>query len=115
MHHTPIRLLLCVLAALSFACGPALAAEKPAEKPNILFIMADDLGWTDLDCYGSDLYETPHLDQLAKHGLRFTQAYSACTVCSPTRGFDDRQIPGAAASHGLESWADAGQSEAARA
>ncbi|MFN9719406.1 MAG: sulfatase-like hydrolase/transferase, partial [Planctomycetota bacterium] len=47
--------------------------------------MADDLGWTDLACYGSDLYETPHLDQLSREGMRFTQAYSACTVCSPTR------------------------------
>jgi arylsulfatase A-like enzyme len=61
------------------------AAERPDGKLNVVLILADDLGWTDLACYGSDLYETPHLDQLAKHGLCFTQAYSACTVCSPTR------------------------------
>jgi arylsulfatase A-like enzyme len=48
-------------------------------------MLADDLGWTDLACYGSDLHETPHLDRLAADGMRFTQAYSACTVCSPTR------------------------------
>jgi len=52
---------------------------------NVVVIVADDLGWTDLACYGSDLYETPHLDQLASDGMRFSQAYSACTVCSPTR------------------------------
>ncbi len=48
-------------------------------------ILADDLGWTDLACFGSDFYETPHLDRLAREGMRFTQNYSACTVCSPTR------------------------------
>src|SRR6187399_1877887 len=59
------------------------AADPP--RPNVIVILADDLGWTDLACYGSDLHETPHLDQLAKDGVRFTQSYSACTVCSPTR------------------------------
>ena len=47
--------------------------------------MLDDLGATDLGCTGSPFYETPHLNRLAKDGMRFTQAYSACTVCSPTR------------------------------
>jgi arylsulfatase A len=54
-------------------------------RPNVILILADDFGWTDLGCYGSDFYETPHLDRLARDGMRFTQAYSACTVCSPTR------------------------------
>ena len=62
---------------------PAFAAK--AQKPNVILILADDLGWTDLACYGSDFYETPHLDQLARDGMKFIQAYSACTVCSPTR------------------------------
>jgi arylsulfatase A-like enzyme len=53
--------------------------------PNVVLILADDLGWTDLACYGSSLHETPHLDRLAAEGMKFTQAYSACTVCSPTR------------------------------
>lgn len=57
-----------------------------AAKPNILFILADDLGWRDLGCYGSTFHETPHLDKLAGQGLRFTQAYTAGAVCSPTRG-----------------------------
>jgi arylsulfatase A-like enzyme len=47
--------------------------------------LADDLGWTDLSCYGSEFYETPNIDRLARDGRKFTQAYSACTVCSPTR------------------------------
>ena len=54
-------------------------------KPNIVLFLADDLGWTGLGCFGSDLYETPNLDRLAETGMRFTDAYAACTVCSPTR------------------------------
>ena len=52
---------------------------------NVIFILADDLGWADLGCYGSTFDETPHLDRLAAQGVRFTQAYAACPVCSPTR------------------------------
>ncbi len=58
---------------------------KEKEKPNIILFFIDDMGWTDLGCYGSDLYETPHIDQLAAEGIKFTNAYSACTVCSPSR------------------------------
>ena len=56
-----------------------------AEKPNIIYIMADDLGWADIGCYGNDFIETPNLDQLAKDGMRFTDFYAAGAVCSPTR------------------------------
>ena len=56
-----------------------------AEKPNIIYIMADDLGWADIACYGNDFIETPNLDQLAKDGMRFTDFYAAGAVCSPTR------------------------------
>jgi arylsulfatase A-like enzyme len=52
---------------------------------NFVLILVDDLGWTDLGCFGSDFYETPAIDRLAAEGMRFTNAYSACTVCSPTR------------------------------
>lgn len=73
---------LCFLSSLA----PALPAQENTPKPpNIIFMLIDDMGWTDLGCYGSKYYETPHIDQLAKDGMRFTQAYSACTVCSPTR------------------------------
>ena len=54
-------------------------------KPNFVFILIDDLGWMDLGCYGSSFYETPNLDRLAGEGMRFTDAYAACPVCSPTR------------------------------
>lgn len=54
-------------------------------KPNIVFILADDLGWADLPCYGNTFNEAPNLDNLANSGMRFTNAYAACPVCSPTR------------------------------
>ncbi|MEC7907178.1 MAG: sulfatase-like hydrolase/transferase, partial [Verrucomicrobiota bacterium] len=62
-----------------------LAQASNPEKPNIVFLLADDLGWTGTGSFGSDFYETPHLDQLASEGTSFTNAYAACTVCSPTR------------------------------
>ncbi len=61
------------------------AQTAPPQKPNIVYILADDLGYYDLGCYGNPYNETPHLDSLARHGLRFTQAYSASPVCSPSR------------------------------
>ncbi len=68
------------LAAPSNVAGAA--ANKP---PNFVFILADDLGWKDLGCYGSTFYETPNLNALAADSMRFTNAYAACPVCSPTR------------------------------
>ena len=59
------------------------AVEQP---PNILLLFIDDLGWRDLGCYGSTFYETPNIDRLAAEGTTFTSAYSACPVCSPSRG-----------------------------
>ena len=56
-----------------------------SSAPNIIFILLDDLGWRDLTCYGSSFYETPNLDRLASQGMRFTDAYASCPVCSPTR------------------------------
>ncbi len=58
--------------------------EQP-EPPNVIFILADDLGWSQTGAYGSEFYETPNIDRLAKEGVRFTHAYSAAAVCSPTR------------------------------
>lgn len=55
------------------------------KQPNVVFILVDDMGWSDLQCYGSDLYETPHIDAFAKTAMRFTDAYSASPLCSPTR------------------------------
>jgi arylsulfatase A-like enzyme len=75
---------LASLAALivAFGCASPLRA---AEKPNVIFIMADDLGWTDLGCQGSKYYESPHIDRLAAGGLRFTSGYTCGPNCQPTR------------------------------
>ncbi len=56
-----------------------------ADRPNFVFFLVDDFGWGDLGCYGSTFHETPNIDKLAEEGMRFTHAYSACTVCSPSR------------------------------
>ncbi len=70
--------------------GAALSVATPGDaeeyrQPNIVFILADDLGWADLPAYGNRFNETPNLDRLARDGMRFTDAYAACPVCSPTR------------------------------
>jgi len=75
------RFLLLPFALLLLASTLCFAAEKP----NVVLILADDLGWADLACYGSKFHKTPHLDRLAAAGMRFTDAYAACPVCSPTR------------------------------
>src|SRR6266436_6559587 len=77
-----------VVSAAVTACTPYDAsAQQPASsaKPNILFILADDLGWGDLSCYGRPDYKTPALDDLAARGIRLTQAYANSSTCSPTR------------------------------
>jgi arylsulfatase A-like enzyme len=61
------------------------AAESEHTNPNIIVILIDDLGWKDLGCYGSTYYQTPNIDRLASQGVRFTDGYAACAVCSPTR------------------------------
>lgn len=75
------------LALIFLTILPVLSAQgaSPARRPNIVFIMADDFGWRDLGCYGSTFHQTPHLDKLASRGVRFTQAYAANPLCSPTR------------------------------
>lgn len=64
---------------------PAGSNSRRRSALNIVFILVDDLGWTDLACQGSKYYETPNIDRLASQGMRFTDAYAACAVCSPTR------------------------------
>lgn len=61
------------------------SSVQGSTTPNVIFILVDDLGWKDLGCYGSTFYQTPHIDRLAEEGLRFTNGYAACNVCSPTR------------------------------
>lgn len=60
-------------------------AQNQIPKPNIIFIMADDLGYNDLGCYGQQLILTPNIDQMTKEGLRFTDVYAGGTVCAPSR------------------------------
>ena len=72
-----------ILALLSFLV--MLVCPADAGKPNILFILIDDLGWMDLHCQGNANLTTPNIDALAREGVRFTDAYAAAPVCSPTR------------------------------
>jgi arylsulfatase A len=81
MHRQRIS----ILAQLGVLALAALTARGEDVRPNVVLIVADDLGWADLGCYGSKYHRTPRLDQMAAGGRRFTQAYAASPVCSPTR------------------------------
>ncbi len=75
-------------------------AYPDATKPNIVFILADDVGVNDLSLYGSKFFETPQIDRLASDGVKFTQAYSASPLCSPTRAsIMTASLPGADRDH----------------
>ena len=78
------RLAFAVTLATAIHSTTNLQSAEP-RKPNFIVILIDDMGWGDLGCTGSDFYETPNIDRLATEGLRFTNGYSACPVCSPTR------------------------------
>ena len=78
----PTLTLLCALLLASLAALHAAAADT---RPNVILILVDDLGWMDISCQGSDFYRTPNIDRLAAEGMRFTDGYAACAVCSPTR------------------------------
>lgn len=85
-HLTTTLFLIAGLGALP-SCSPRQSeADAEGDPPNIIFILADDLGWHQLGSYGSNYYQTPVLDQMATEGMRFTNAYAAAPVCSPTRG-----------------------------
>lgn len=70
----------------SFSAAEALAAVTKEKRPNIVFMLVDDLGWGDFSCYGDSFHETPNIDRLAREGMKFTSAYAAAPVCSPSRG-----------------------------
>jgi arylsulfatase A len=72
-----------LLAALAASTSAANAAD--ALKPNIIFILADDLGRGDLGCYGQTKIKTPNIDRIAAEGMKFTNFYAGCTVCAPSR------------------------------
>jgi arylsulfatase A len=71
-------LLLLLMSVLGLSAGEAV-------RPNVIVVLVDDFGWTDPHCFGSQYHRTPNIDQLARDGMRFTNGYSACTVCSPSR------------------------------
>ena len=75
----------CLVIFISSIINSMITATNAAEKPNILFILIDDLGWMDLEFQGNRLVDTPALNRFAKQGMRFTDAYAAAPVCSPTR------------------------------
>ncbi len=75
-HIFFVALLICTITSF---------AQRTSKKMNVVFFLVDDLGWKDLACYGSEFYETPNIDRLAKEGVKFTDAYSSCHVCSPSR------------------------------
>jgi len=74
-----------LISALVVLLAGDFSPVKAGEKPNFIIYLTDDLGWGDLACYGHPRIQTPHLDQFAREGVRFTQAYSSCGVCSPSR------------------------------
>ncbi|MFK5974505.1 MAG: sulfatase [Flavobacteriaceae bacterium] len=93
------KLIFCVLALL---VGCTSTQKKVKKKPNVVFILVDDLGLMDLSCTGSEYYETPHIDKLAKEGMVFTHGYAASRVCSPSRG--SIMTGKFTARHGITDW-----------
>ena len=78
-----MKTLATVLAALLLATPATLHAAD--RKPNVVIFLVDDMGWGDLACYGNKIIQSPNLDKFAREGMRFTQGYAACAVCSPSR------------------------------
>lgn len=74
-----------ILTAIFLLTATSAAAQQKNKQPNIIFILADDLGYADIGCYGQQKTETPNLDKMAKEGMKFTQFYSGSTVCAPAR------------------------------
>src|SRR5262245_9389863 len=83
-RHPVLTFTFLALAATATVPPPVTAAET-GRPPNIIFVLADDLGYGDLGCYGQQKIQTPHLDRMAAEGLRFTQCYAGSTVCAPSR------------------------------
>jgi Sulfatase len=87
LRQTRANALLVLMAVVSWPLASLKAAEvgKAPEKPNIIVILADDIGYGDLSCYGAKMVQTPNLDRLAREGRRFTDAHSPAATCTPTR------------------------------
>ena len=73
------------LGAAAAALPQAISEGRTSKrKPNVVLVLVDDMGWTDVGCFGSTYYQTPNTDRLCRGGMKFTQGYAACAVCSPT-------------------------------
>jgi arylsulfatase A len=83
MHRREFLKAFCAGAAWTAGSRGAMGAK--AAPPNVVIVLVDDMGWTDVACYGSKYYDTPNVDRLCREGMKFTQGYAACAVCSPTR------------------------------
>jgi arylsulfatase A-like enzyme len=83
--RSKLYLLLGAVILVSLGAWNIQRPKEKQKKPNVIIFLVDDFGWSDLSCYGSTFYETPNVDQLANEGVRFTNAYAACHVCSPSR------------------------------
>lgn len=77
--------MLALIASLTIFFLSGFGKSEREGKPNVIFILVDDLGWKDVGVFGSEFYQTPHVDNLASDGILFNNAYASCTVCSPTR------------------------------
>ncbi|QDT03235.1 Arylsulfatase [Rubripirellula lacrimiformis] len=99
---------LASVALLAIAAGDAFAVAP--NRPNVVFILVDDLGMHDLSIEGSQFYQTPNVDQLARGGMRFTQGYANCRVCSPSRA--SIQLGKFTARHGITQWIGAASGKA---
>ncbi|CAN5914252.1 hypothetical protein BH23PLA1_BH23PLA1_43940 [soil metagenome] len=80
-----VAAMLMALLIMAPASSSADDEAKAPRRPNVVFILADDLGWTDMGCYGSKYYQTPNIDRLAAQGMRFTDGYTCGPNCQPTR------------------------------
>lgn len=85
MKNMNLKTRIALIGTVTATTGFFSQAATPAPKPNFVFFLVDDLGWADLGCFGSTFHETPNIDRLCAQGMKFTRAYSGCTVCSPSR------------------------------
>ncbi|MGB4726296.1 MAG: sulfatase-like hydrolase/transferase, partial [Thermogutta sp.] len=106
-----IGIVLCLVVGMGAAWLVDVAQADQDVRPNLLVILADDLGWGDLGCFGSSDLQTPHIDRLAREGMRMLNFYANCPVCSPTRaslltGYypDVVGVPGVIRTHSWNSW-----------
>ncbi|MBT33264.1 MAG: sulfatase [Thalassobius sp.] len=103
------KLLLIILVVITYSCKDKDESVEQLRKPNVLFILVDDLGLHDLSVTGSNFYETPNVDKIANSGFRFTQAYAGSRVCSPSRA--SIMLGKATARHGITDWIGAASGE----